>query len=137
MFTLAHALADVEHRGARDAGHPVRPCEARDRLLRLAEAARAATLRLLGVERVDATIDVFFIERRAQMDSLVGVPVTDAATGYAGQNEALIHFGLGGAAGVDSLVVAWPSGHVDRFGTVEARSTLVIREADGMEREQS
>ena len=50
-----------------------------DDLAQRAEAAHRDNLRLLGVERFDDVIDVFFIESRAQMDSLVGVPVTGLA----------------------------------------------------------
>lgn len=51
-----------------------------------------------------------------------------AATGYAGQNEPVLHFGLGHPGRVDSLIVAWPSGTVDHFGELPARATIVIRE---------
>lgn len=50
-----------------------------DRLIRSTQAARAHDLALLGVEDFAFAIDVFFIDTRAQMDSLVGVP----ATGFA------------------------------------------------------
>ncbi|MDP3909395.1 MAG: hypothetical protein Q8Q14_03305 [Gemmatimonadales bacterium] len=55
------------------------PAAHRDSLVRLAEAARRDNLALLGVEAFDDTIDVFFIERRDQMDALVGAPVTGFA----------------------------------------------------------
>ena len=56
----------------------------------------------------------------------------DAATGYAGQNEPVLHFGLGTADRVDSLIIAWPSGTVDRLGPVRARSTVTVREGVGL-----
>lgn len=52
----------------------------------------------------------------------------DAATGYAGQNEPVIHFGLGTARRVDSLVVTWPSGITDRIGRVEGGQAFRLRE---------
>ena len=52
----------------------------------------------------------------------------DASTGYAGQNEPMIHFGLSDARQVDSLVVVWPSGIVDRRGNLAARQTIRLRE---------
>lgn len=44
----------------------------------------------------------------------------DATTGYAGANQPIIHFGIGTGT-VDSLVIRWPSGQVDRHGRVEPR----------------
>jgi hypothetical protein len=44
-----------------------------------------------------------------------------SSTGYAGQNEPVIHFGLG-AASADSVVIRWPSGRVDGFGRVQVRA---------------
>jgi hypothetical protein len=55
------------------------PAVHQDSLVRLAEAARTHGLELLGVARFDTAVDVFFIETRAQMDSLVGSPVTGFA----------------------------------------------------------
>lgn len=55
------------------------------------------------------------------------------ATGYASQNEPVIHFGLGDAARVERVEVHWPSGIVDRITGMDAdqRVHLVERgEAD-------
>jgi hypothetical protein len=52
----------------------------------------------------------------------------DASTGYAGQDEPVLHFGLGEAGVVDSLIVAWPSGTVDRFGNVPVATTVTVTE---------
>lgn len=57
----------------------------------------------------------------------------DSGTGYAGQNEPVIHFGLGEAMGVDSLVVRWPSGTVDRIGATTARTTVHVREGTSLD----
>ncbi len=51
-----------------------------------------------------------------------------ASTGYAGQNEPRLHFGLGAAPGVDSLLVRWPSGEVTRLGSLEADRVVTIVE---------
>ena len=58
----------------------------------------------------------------------------DASTGYAGQNEPVIHFGLGTAQGVDSLVVTWPSGVVDRLGAIVGAQTVHFRETSPQQR---
>lgn len=54
----------------------------------------------------------------------------DATTGYAGQNEPVLHFGLGAAPAVDSLIVRWPSGTTDRLTDVPARTTITVREGE-------
>jgi hypothetical protein len=47
---------------------------------------------------------------------------------YCSQSELPLVFGLGGAAQVDSIEVAWPSGQVDRFGPVPANRLVIARE---------
>lgn len=37
-------------------------------------------------------------------------------TGYASQNEPMIHFGLADADRVESVEITWPSGTVDQLG---------------------
>lgn len=54
-----------------------------------------------------------------------------AATGYAGQDDGGAHFGLGDAARVDSVVVRWPSGTVDRFGGQEVGRVVVLTQGEG------
>jgi hypothetical protein len=49
-------------------------------------------------------------------------------TGYGSQSEMLIHFGLGDAEAVDSVVVRWPSGHVERRGQHRARQIWVLEQ---------
>lgn len=50
------------------------------------------------------------------------------STGYAGQNEPRIHFGLGDAERVDSLVVRWPSGRVTILTDQSADQILRVEE---------
>jgi hypothetical protein len=40
----------------------------------------------------------------------------------------LVHFGLGNAEFVDSVIVRWPSGQVNRLGRYQARKTWVLEE---------
>jgi hypothetical protein len=42
----------------------------------------------------------------------------------------LLHFGLDAAESVDSIVVWWPSGQMDRLGPHQARRGWVIEEAE-------
>jgi hypothetical protein len=43
-----------------------------------------------------------------------------------------LHFGLGSASLVDSIVVRWPSGAVDRIGPQRADQQIVIEEGKGL-----
>ena len=54
----------------------------------------------------------------------------DASTGYASQNEPVLHFGLGAAANVETLTIDWPSGRREVFDNVSANQQLRIREGD-------
>ena len=54
-----------------------------------------------------------------------------AASGYASQSEAVVHFGLGSSASVEGLEVRWPSGIVDRIGALEADRLVRIEEGSG------
>jgi hypothetical protein len=47
--------------------------------------------------------------------------------GYQSQSPHLVHFGLGQAAEVDSVVVRWPTGEISRHGPFEANQLLVLR----------
>lgn len=61
----------------------------------------------------------------------------EAGSGYASQASHTLHFGLGDAPGIHSLVVHWPSGRVDRVDVPEASDSKVTRlriEESGAER---
>ncbi|MEM1057419.1 MAG: FG-GAP-like repeat-containing protein [Bacteroidota bacterium] len=51
---------------------------------------------------------------------------------YLGQNLMPVHFGLGEATVVDSLVVRWPSGQVDRMDGVPVDGRVYVREGTGL-----
>ncbi|ARA92255.1 RNA-binding protein [Rhodothermaceae bacterium RA] len=56
---------------------------------------------------------------------------------YLSQSELTATFGLGAAESVDTLIVAWPSGTVDRYFDVPGRQTVLVREgAPAVERWQ-
>jgi hypothetical protein len=50
-------------------------------------------------------------------------------TGYASQNEPIIHFGLGDASIIDEMEISWPSGIIDRLKDVSVNQLLVIEES--------
>jgi len=51
-------------------------------------------------------------------------------TGYASQNEPIIHFGLKGARHVDKLVAEWPSGQRDVYRDIASDQHLLVAEGD-------
>ena len=52
-------------------------------------------------------------------------------TGYASQNEPIVHFGLGDASIIDDIEIFWPSGIIDRLKDVPANQLLVVEESTG------
>ena len=43
-----------------------------------------------------------------------------------------IHFGLGKRTKVDSLVINWPSGQVDKLGNIPADQIIAVKEGSGI-----
>jgi len=54
----------------------------------------------------------------------------NTTTGYASQNEPVLHFGLAGVTNVESLRIDWPSGRHDTFLDVTANQHLHISEGE-------
>jgi hypothetical protein len=54
----------------------------------------------------------------------------NTSTGYASQNEPVLHFGLGHAMSVDTLRIDWPSGRHDTLNSLAANQHLHIREGE-------
>ncbi|MBE0655870.1 MAG: ASPIC/UnbV domain-containing protein, partial [Bacteroidales bacterium] len=48
--------------------------------------------------------------------------------GHATYNSTRVHFGLGDAEVVDTLVIRWPSGHVDKHLNVQANQIYEVIE---------
>ena len=47
---------------------------------------------------------------------------------YRSQSASLIHFGLGNADKIDSLIIEWPSGIVQELGEIDVDSHILIYE---------
>ena len=91
-------------------------------------AGNAIRLRLRGVHSNRAAIGA----RVRALATVAGVPRwqardVEAQSGYNSQTLEL-HFGLGDATVVDSLVVAWPSGQIQRLAGLAANALHVIEE---------
>jgi hypothetical protein len=50
------------------------------------------------------------------------------ATGYASQNEPIVHFGLGDAPAIQSVEVLWPSGVIDRISSPALNQVIEVVE---------
>ena len=70
------------------------------------------------------------ITARNGVQSMRQVRWLSSSTGYASQNEPILHFGLGEAREVATLSIDWPSGHQDTFNNIAANQHLRIREGD-------
>ena len=57
-----------------------------------------------------------------------------ANSSFESASDPRLHFGLGKSVRVDSIVVRWPSGKLDRSGPVAADQEIVIREGRGVGR---
>ena len=55
-----------------------------------------------------------------------------AGSSFESSNDPRVHFGIGTATKVDSIVVRWPSGQVDKLGPEAADQELVVREGSGV-----
>ena len=55
-----------------------------------------------------------------------------ANSSFESASDPRLHFGLGAATRVDSIVVRWPSGKVDSIGTQAADQELLIEEGNGL-----
>jgi len=51
---------------------------------------------------------------------------------YSGQSEPVLQFGLGSSLSVDSLVIRWPAGLVQRLYNLSAGQTLTVTERDSL-----
>ena len=60
--------------------------------------------------------------------------IVKTGSSYASQSELPLTFGLGRAAAVDGVRVAWPSGRVDVIGALPANQLITIQEGAGVVR---
>jgi hypothetical protein len=53
-------------------------------------------------------------------------------SGFQCSNQRNIHVGLGSSSKAEQVIVHWPSGHHESFGTVQAGSEWLLVEGDGV-----
>jgi enediyne biosynthesis protein E4 len=64
-------------------------------------------------------------------DSIIGLVQHGTQASYLSQNDATLHFGLGGLAQADSIVVIWPDGYRQSVGETPVGGTLrVVQRGD-------
>jgi enediyne biosynthesis protein E4 len=69
---------------------------------------------------------------RLTSGEMVQVDQAKGGTSYMSASDPRIHFGLGKRANVDSLVVTWPSGAVDKIANVPVDSIIAVKEGAGI-----
>lgn len=57
----------------------------------------------------------------------------NAQNTFQGQNDLRVHFGLGNAFSVDSLIIMWPAGHVEMFTGILANAFYAVTEGEGLQ----
>jgi len=69
---------------------------------------------------------------RLTSGGVVHVEQAKGGTSYMSASDPRIHFGLGKNATVDSLVITWPSGQVDKLTKVPIDRILAVKEGVGI-----
>jgi hypothetical protein len=65
-------------------------------------------------------------------EGLVRVEQSKGGTSYMSASDPRIHFGLGKRTKVDSLVINWPSGQVDKLSNIPADRIIAVKEGTGI-----
>lgn len=76
---------------------------------------------------IGARVTGFDSNGRLHIDEVTG------GSGYSSQNALTIHFGLGTATQMDSLVVRWPSGNQQFFRNVSANEYYTLKEMNNLQ----
>jgi hypothetical protein len=122
------ACADLDDDGAPDL--LVTAIGARARLLRNVAPRRGHWLK---VRAVDPALkrDAYGAEVRVRAGDREWLRLVNPAQSYLCSNDPLVHFGLGSAAQVDSVLVTWPDGRRECFAGGPVDRTLELRKGEG------
>jgi hypothetical protein len=60
------------------------------------------------------------------------VKQAEGGTSYMSANDPRIHFGLGKRAKIESLVITWPSGQVDKLANLPIDTSIAVKEGTGI-----
>ena len=62
----------------------------------------------------------------------VRIDQAKGGTSYMSSSDRRIHFGLGKRTKIDSLVITWPSGQIDRLTNLPIDSIIAVKEGMGI-----
>jgi hypothetical protein len=62
----------------------------------------------------------------------VRIEQSKGGTSYMSASDSRIHFGLGKRTKIDSLVISWPSGQVDKLVNVPVDQIVAVKEGIGI-----
>ncbi len=84
------------------------------------------------LEGVRSNRDAIGARIRIEADGRVQIREVASGGSYLSHNDLRVHFGLGEAAGADSVRIDWPSGETEELGGIPAGQFVTIREGDGV-----
>jgi len=82
------------------------------------------------LEGVLSNRDAIGTRMEVYLDGIRYIQEKQCGTSFLGQNSDLNHFGIGQNTKVDSLIIKWPSGHVERFFDLVANQKHGIKEGE-------
>jgi enediyne biosynthesis protein E4 len=71
-------------------------------------------------------------ELKLSAQGFVRIDQAKGGTSYMSASDARIHFGLGTHATIDSLVITWPSGQVDKMTNIPVDQIIAVKEGTGI-----
>ncbi len=76
--------------------------------------------------------DGFGAKVEITVDGVTRYTEVRAGSSFESSSDPRVYFGLGAATKVDAIVIRWPSGQVDKIGSVTADQELVVQEGHGV-----
>jgi hypothetical protein len=71
-------------------------------------------------------------ELQLSAQGLVRVEQAEGGTSYMSASDPRVHFGLGKHSKIDSLMITWPSGQVDKLTNVPTDQIIAVKEGQGI-----
>ena len=87
----------------------------------------------IQLEGVKSNRDGVGVRMELYTDSIYQMHYTLCGSGFLGQNSSYKHFGIGERMQIDSLVLTWSTGHIDRFQHLSANQIHFLKEGASTE----